>query len=136
MKNVLLFGTFDLLHEGHKYIFKQLNELGYNIIICLAQDEVVKRLKTKEPVNKFANRKKTLENTGLIKKVIKGDDKQGKFSTILTVNPDVIAVGYDQNELQKAIEKWMTVNNKNIPIIKMQPFNPKIYKSSLLRNKI
>ncbi|MBU4315242.1 adenylyltransferase/cytidyltransferase family protein [Patescibacteria group bacterium] len=134
MKTALVFGTFDRLHEGHINLFEQIKNQGYSIIVCLALDEIVRQRKGMSPVQGFNDRMQVIKSIKGITKVIKGDLIEGKFTAIKLEKPNVIAIGYDQTELKLAIQTWLKSNKLNIPIIKLKPFNPQIFKSSLLRN--
>lgn len=39
MKNVITYGTFDLLHYGHINLLKRARALGDYLIVCLSTDE-------------------------------------------------------------------------------------------------
>jgi len=135
MKIVLVFGTFDGLHPGHDNFFKQVSELGDNVIVCLTQDRVAQELKGKVPFRPFKDRKQALMNHVNVTRVLKGDLELRSFSAIRIAKPDVIAVGYDQDELKTAIQEWLDKYNSITPIIKLKAFEPEKYKSSLLRDK-
>ena len=133
MKTVLVFGTFDGLHPGHDDFFDQVKELGDNIVVCLTQDKVVRELKGKDPIEPFEQRKEALKKQSQISQIIPGDLDIGAFRAISIVQPDIIAIGYDQDELEKAITVWLDKYNGDIPVIQLRPFKPDTYKSSLLR---
>jgi len=134
MKTALIFGVFDKLHKGHFDLFNQIKNQGFNISVCLALDEIVKYRKGQTPIQSFHERKQALESTDGINKVVAGDKQERTFSAIESENPDVIAIGYDQIELSRAIEKWLKDKQIIIPLIFLRAFEPEKYKSSLLRN--
>ena len=45
MKKVMVFGTFDGLHEGHLDFFRQAREYGDYLIVAVARDVNVKKIK-------------------------------------------------------------------------------------------
>lgn len=135
MKTVLVFGTFDRLHPGHEDFFEQAKALGDTVIVCLTQDIVVSQLKERSPMQLFEDRKRALEERTDIAKVIAGDLEIGAFTVIDNIKPDIIAVGYDQDQLETAIKQWLNENDEKIPVIQLRPFKPEIYKSSLLKEK-
>ena len=49
MVTVMASGTFDLLHMGHIYYLKESKKLGDKLIVVVACDETVKKMKH-EPV--------------------------------------------------------------------------------------
>jgi cytidyltransferase-like protein len=44
-KKVMTFGTFDLFHPGHVYYISQAESLADELIIIIARDERVKKMK-------------------------------------------------------------------------------------------
>ncbi|MFH1631555.1 MAG: adenylyltransferase/cytidyltransferase family protein [bacterium] len=133
MINVLAFGVFDGLHPGHESFLKQASELGDRLIVSLAPDKVVADLKGREVNNKFVQRKSALEALDYIDSVVEGDYEQDTYSSIMKFQPDVIALGYDQAELEKSIRAWLPENNLQIQIVKLKAHEPKKFKSSLMR---
>src|SRR5437762_2493467 len=102
-QKVLAFGTFDGIHKGHIFFLSEAAKLG-KLTVSVASDEVVKREKSKVP-EKEIQRKKNIENLGIASKVIIGDEKIKTWNTIRKERPDIIAVGYDQDRLSKALRE-------------------------------
>ena len=48
MKKVILFGTFDIFHKGHKNFLEQAQEFGDYLIVVIARDKTVKKIKGKK----------------------------------------------------------------------------------------
>jgi len=48
---IMLFGTFDIFHEGHRDFLRQAREYGDYLIVVIARDETVKNVKGKLPRN-------------------------------------------------------------------------------------
>jgi glycerol-3-phosphate cytidylyltransferase-like family protein len=48
-------------------------------------------------------------------------------------SPKVICLGYDQSGFEK-IQNYIIENNLNIEIIRIKPYKPEVYKSSILKN--
>ncbi len=58
---VVLAGTFDQLHKGHKTLIAKALEIGDHVLLGLTTNNMAKRLK-KHQVELFDERKKALEN--------------------------------------------------------------------------
>ncbi|MHA1679090.1 MAG: adenylyltransferase/cytidyltransferase family protein, partial [Promethearchaeota archaeon] len=58
-KKVLCFGTFDILHPGHVSFLKQARKYGNYLVVVVARDENVKKIKGKYPLD---NELKRIEN--------------------------------------------------------------------------
>ena len=48
MVKVLVFGSFDLLHEGHKHFFNEAKKLGNTLYVVVAKDSSIKSFKGHE----------------------------------------------------------------------------------------
>jgi len=59
---VVLGGTFDQLHKGHKTLIAKALEIGDHVLLGLTTNNMAKRLK-KHPLELFDERKKALENS-------------------------------------------------------------------------
>jgi FAD synthetase len=122
LKKILIFGTFDLLHEGHKNLFEQAKKYG-ELIAVIALDETVKKIKGKYPKQKQEIRKKEVEK--YVKKVYLGK-KGNKYKIIKEINPDIICLGYDQQTFTEKLKEL------GIKIIKLKPYHPEKYKTSII----
>lgn len=131
MTRVMVFGAFDGLHEGHRHLLDEARQFGEELIVCLATDATIERLKGHAPKFSFDERKKSLEQTG-VTKVVVGDDSEGTYSAILSQKPDVIAFGYDQQALHDNCVAWLDEHAIPAHTVFLSPFKPEIYKSSLL----
>ena len=97
MKSKILYtgGTFDLFHYGHINFLKQCSILSDNIIVSLNTDEFITEYKGSPPIMSYEERKYSLEQCKYVKAII--PNKTGKDSkpTIMSVQPDIIAIGDD-----------------------------------------
>ena len=134
-RKVLVFGAFDELHPGHRHFLKRARDYGDQVIVALAQDNVIEKLKSHQPGQSFNERKKALEESGLVHKVYKGDAVLGNYRTLSLDHPDVIALGYDQDQLSADLSKWMQRYHVPLPIVRIESFKPDTYKTSLLRKQ-
>lgn len=129
---VLIFGTFDLLHAGHENMITQARELGTEIIVVIARDETVKKIKGQYPCFEEGVRIKNLKNKGLVDKVVLGN-MHDKYEIIRKIKPDIIALGYDQFAFTYGLEKFLIDEKINARIYRLKAYKPQIYKSSLIR---
>ena len=134
-KLVMAFGTFDYLHAGHENYLKQAKKLGDELIVIIARDQTVRSVKGQPPVNDENQRLKNLRLTGWADKVILGN-LENKHQVILKHQPDVIALGYDQYAFTQTLQKTIIENSLSTEIIRLMPYFPQVYKSSLLREKL
>ena len=134
-KKVMAFGTFDLFHAGHENYLKQAKELGDELIVIIARDETVKKIKGHAPAQNENQRLKNVRASGLADKVILGY-KGDKHKVIKKIRPNVIALGYDQFVFTQRLEKILIDMKLDATVIRMTPYFPQIYKSSLLRKSL
>ncbi|EKD43521.1 MAG: hypothetical protein ACD_72C00243G0002 [uncultured bacterium] len=128
MKKVMVFGTFDIIHPGHKYFLKEAKELGDYLVVVIARDQTVQTVKHKKPKNSEEKRLKNLDDLRIANKSVLGNI-QDKYQIIREENPDIIALGYDQQMFTANLEKFFL----NTKIVRLKSFKPDIYKSSKLR---
>lgn len=123
-------GTFDHLHLGHVDFLKQAKALGDELIVIIARDETVKRIKGFLPTHNEKQRRSNVEDTGVPDFVILGNLDTDLFQILKELKPDVIALGYDQRVSEEEIKKRFP----DCKIVRLLPFSPDKYKSSFYRN--
>ena len=131
MVTVLVSGTFDKLHPGHIAFFKQALQHGDELIVNVALDETVERVKGRHPAQSLQERKTAIQQFPFVKRVVSGypDDP---YRIIEEVAPDVICLGYDQKTFTKDLRRTLAQRKIEVKVIRLRPFKPETYKSSLL----
>lgn len=109
-KRVVTAGTFDILHPGHYELLKFCKSLGDELIVIIARDETVKKIKGRKPIIPEEQRKIMVEALKPVDKAILGSLKN-KLEPILKLKPDVIVLGpdqttFDEETLKKELEKY------------------------------
>jgi len=136
---IMLFGTFDHLHAGHEDLFKQAREIAKrfenpHIVAIVARDKTVKQIKGRESESNEKERVEKLQEIGWANEVLLGD-KKDKYLAIKKLQPSIIALGYDQFAFTLQLEKLIIDWKLNTKIVRLHPYRPHIYKSSLIREK-
>lgn len=95
-KNKILYtgGTFDLFHYGHINFLKKCYCLCENIVVGLNSDEFVNQYKEK-PIMSYEEREKSLIECKYISRIVRHDSGFDSKPTILSVKPNIIAIGDD-----------------------------------------
>ncbi len=124
MKKVMIFGTYDILHKGHLNFFEQARKYGDNLIVVVARDKTVEKVKGRKPLSNEKKRLKTIRK--YVDKAVLGYIRD-KYKIIKLFKPDVICLGYDQKASLKDLKQF------KIPIKRLRSYKPHEYKSSKLR---
>jgi FAD synthetase len=143
VRRVMVFGTFDLLHPGHDHFFKQARNLVRNIsrsgkaflIASVARDKNVQRIKGRRPINNEQKRLALLRKHPLVDRVILGA-VGNHIPHIVRQRPHIIALGYDQRDYIKGLRVALKQHGLVPKIVRLKPYKPQLYKSSLLLRKI
>jgi FAD synthetase len=128
-KKVVCAGTFDHLHKGHINFLKQAKALGDELIVIVARDDTVKRIKGFLPTHDERLRRNSVEDTGIPDIVVLGNLDTDLFQILEVLEPDIIALGYDQRVSEEEILKRFPT----CKIVRLSPFHPEKYKSSYYR---
>lgn len=132
MKKVLVAGTFDIIHPGHLFLLKQAKKHGNFLIVIIARDKTVKKLKNRPPQNNEKQRLKNLKLVKIADKIILGNHGN-KLKIIEKIRPDVICLGYDQKIKALSLAKDLKKMGLNPKITRLKSHHPHRYKSSKLR---
>ncbi len=95
-KRVLVGGVFNIIHPGHRYFLEMAKGLGDELVVVVANDKTVLRDK-KKLMFPARVRAGTVESVGAVDRAVVGDELD-MTKVIRRERPDVIAVGYDQDE--------------------------------------
>jgi cytidyltransferase-like protein len=134
MTRIMVFGTFDMIHDGHENLFKQARSLAPDpfLIVSVARDAVVERVKGRKSRNSEDERLRAIQNNPLVDLGVLGDER-GYMSHIVEANPDIIALGYDQEgEYVDRLEQSLHEAGMITKIVRLKSFKPEIFKTSAL----
>jgi FAD synthetase len=136
IKKVVVFGVFDVLHPGHLYLLYHARLKGLELVVVVARNASVKKLKGRVPEWNERKRAQAVKATGLATKVVLGDTKEGSYAIVKKHQPDIICLGYDQSMLKKDLVSKMKSNNlPKIPLFTLKPYKANIFHTSLRRKK-
>jgi len=127
MRKVMVFGTFDVLHLGHLNYFKQALKFGDFLVVVVARDKNVLKLKGRKAKN---NEKKRLKRVRkIVDKAVLGYVAD-RFRIIEKEKPSVVCFGYDQKVDSDLLRK---IKKLKIKVKKLKAYKPRKYKSHLLK---
>jgi len=129
----MVFGTFDLLHEGHLHLFREAKKHAEQLIVVVARDSSVKKIKGFTPHQNELERLEKVRNVPLVNKAVLGYEDDF-YRVIEENNPAVLCFGYDQ--AKQNIEAALKKRKIKAEIVTLSAFEPEKYKSSIARKKI
>jgi FAD synthetase len=137
---VLAEGTFDLLHYGHVYYLANAKKTGgenAKLVVVIARDSTVERLKGSRPVIPEGQRRAIVESLKVVDKAILGYEDVNIAQVINDVKPDIIALGYDKEKMEEELRRYIAEKKLNIQVFRMGKFEEKeIDSSTKIKKKI
>lgn len=95
MKKVITYGTYDLLHEGHKNLLRRAKELGDYLIVGVTSDSFDRERGKLNVRNTLLERVESVKATGYADEIIIEDYIGQKVDDIQRLDVDVFAIGSD-----------------------------------------
>ena len=135
MKKVMVFGTFDIVHLGHLNLFKQAKKLGDYLVVVVGRDITSKKIKKSTLVHNEKERLEFLKNIKLVDQAVLGN-KIDYYKIIKTEKPDVIALGYDQQNFIDKLEEKIKEFKLNTKVVRLKSYKPEKHKSGEIRKKL
>ena len=118
----MVFGTFDGLHEGHRAMLQEAKSFGNFLIAVVAQDHIVEHLKGHLPKKNLAERFEHLTEADGVDRVAIGDAEKSVWNVISRYNPDIIAIGHDQDALESDLKAYIKKNKIKTIVEKLKYF--------------
>lgn len=123
---VLVFGTFDLLHAGHRFLLMEASKRG-ELTVVVARDRNVRTIKGRYSVHDEEERASLVRRVVPEADVVLGDTDDF-LAPVRAVDPDLILLGYDQD-----FPPGVTQEDLPCEVERLPAFHPEIYKTSILR---
>lgn len=95
MKKVITYGTYDLLHHGHRNLLKKAKELGDYLIVGVTSDSYDRDRGKLNVRNNVLERVEAVKATGLADEIIIEDYVGQKIDDIQKYGVDTFAIGSD-----------------------------------------
>jgi FAD synthetase len=138
----MVFGTFDIFHLGHLYLFKQAKQLADKLVVVVARDCNVKKIKGVLPIHNEKERLELVKHIDIVDKAMLGY-KNDVYKVIKKIKPDVIALGYDQ---EADVKKLTPLNRpkgrpplaefNGVKIVRLRAYKPDRVKGSKIKKLI
>jgi FAD synthetase len=139
-KVVLASGVFDLLHLGHVKFLEEAKKFGgkdAELIVIVARDSTVETTKGTKPIMSENQRRALVESLKVVDEAVLGFEKFDLGDVIERVKPDIIALGYDQVDMEKGVQKYVGNHKLNMKVVRIGKFEEdELDSSSKIRQKI
>ena len=137
---VLASGVFDLLHLGHVKFLEEAKKAGgenAKLVVIVARDSTVKATKGRKPIMPENQRRALVESLRVVDAAFLGIEDFDIGEVIERVKPDVIALGYDQVDMERRVLEYVNKHGLNVNVIRVGKFeNDDMNSSSKIRKKI
>lgn len=121
---VMIFGTFDRLHDGHRFVLREASARG-DLTVIVARDHNVEAIKSKRPQETEEARRQAIQSAFPDADVRLGDNEDF-LAPVRAAQPDLILLGYDQT-----LPPGVTEEMLGCPVERLGSYFPEMYKSSL-----
>ena len=137
---VLASGVFDLLHLGHVKFLEEAKKAGgknAELVVIVARDSTVEKRKGEKPTMREDQRRALVESLKVVDEAILGYENFSMNEVIDKIKPQVIAMGYDQKDMTKAVEEAINRNKLKIRVARIGKFGKdELDSSSGIKRKI
>ncbi|BDC36390.1 MAG: FAD synthase [Candidatus Methanoliparum thermophilum] len=134
MVRVLATGTFEILHPGHLLYLENAKSFGDELYVIVARDKNVKH--KPKPVISENQRLKMVSSLKIVDKAILGSEND-MFESLNDINPDIIALGYDQHFKEDWLKKELEKRGINAKIVRItRSLDCELCSSGRIRKKI
>jgi FAD synthetase len=114
-------GVFDLIHLGHIHYLEEAKKLGDELVVVVARDSTVRREKH-EPITPEEFRRDLVESLKPVDKAVLGGEGD-MFKVVEELEPDIIALGYDQYHDAERIEAELKKRGLDIEVVRLTELN-------------
>ena len=139
-KVVLASGVFDLLHIGHVKFLEDAKNAGgktAKLIVIIAKDSTVEKTKGKKPIMSEEQRCALVESLKVVDEAVLGYEGLEIGEVIEKIKPDVIALGYDQAEMEQEVKGYIDLHNLPVTIVRISKYGENaLDSSSKIKQKI
>ena len=118
-KTVLVGGTFEIVHPGHIYFLNKAKEFGNYLVVVVARDSTVRKMK-RPPVVPEDQRLKVIASLKPVDSALLGKEQEDIIEIVKEIKPDVIVLGPDQAHDIKDLQSRISASGLRIDIKKIE----------------
>jgi FAD synthetase len=137
---VLASGVFDLLHLGHVRFLEGAKKAGgenSELVVIIARDSTVEKTKGRKPIMSEDQRCALVESLKVVDRTVLGYENLDIGEVIEDIKPDIIALGYDQEDINKQVRNYLNKHKDNVEVVRIGRFGENtLDSSSKIKQKI
>jgi FAD synthetase len=137
---VLASGVFDLLHLGHVRFLEEAKKAGgenAELVVIIARDSTVEKTKGRKPIMSEDQRCSLVESLKVVDRTVLGYESLDIGEVIENIKPDVIALGYDQEDMYRQVRTYLDMHKSNVKVVRIGKFGENtLDSSSKIKQKI
>ena len=116
---VLVGGVFDLIHPGHIHTLKAAKSEGDVLVVIVARTSTALKIKQNRKIFHDENlRKELVSSLNFVDLVLVG--REGNlYDSVEYVQPNIIALGYDQAHGEKEVAENCRKRNINVRVVRL-----------------
>ena len=130
---VLASGVFDLLHFGHVRFLEDAKKAGganAKLIVIIAKDSTAEKLKGRKPIMSEDQRRALVESLKVVDEAVLGYEGLDIGEVLEKIKPDVIALGYDQAEMEQEVKEYLSKHKLAVSIVRIGKYGENTLDSS------
>ena len=130
---MLATGVFDLLHLGHLRFLEESKKTGgphSKLVVVVARDKTVRRRKGRGPIVPEDQRRELVAALRVVDRAILGREEIDLLGILKEVNPDIVCVGYDQDEIRAAVTRLVRREGLPVRVVRIRRLGPIGFNSS------
>ena len=120
MVKVMATGTFDLLLMGHIYYLREAKKLGDTLVVVVATDSTVQKLKH-DPITPQEIRVNLIKELRMVDEAYLGHEDD-MYTIVEEIKPDIIALGFDQIHDDATIKNELKKRKLNVKVLRLSKY--------------
>ena len=130
LRVVLTGGVFDIIHPGHIHTLNSAKSIGDVLVVVVARDSTAEKMKKRKPLHDQEQRKELVNSLSMVDLCLVGQEGD-IFKTVQKVEPEIIALGYDQVHQEKFIVDGCRKLELDVKVARLQSPVPEISSSKI-----
>jgi len=127
-------GVFDILHPGHVHYLTEARKLGDELVVVVARDATARKLK-REPVVPEESRRQMVEALKPVDWAVLGTTGD-MYDTVVTLKPDVIALGFDQRWDPEVIRDECAKRGVKVKVVRLTGVPERLHSTNQIVERI